>query len=147
MAKHLPSKSLALNFIDQQIDYLCTHLSKALQLLPNHEGVVYRGAQLTEEDLAPYTEGSTITMTRFTGASETYVNVLRFIQSKVDYVRADQAKTQPVVFNITSKKVRSISDFSFMPGEKEVLFAPGTKFRVTSRKYTDKYLQINLEEV
>jgi NAD:arginine ADP-ribosyltransferase len=87
-----------------------------LNQLPSYNGNVFRGTNLTPENAAKYKPGQIVTEESFFSTSEN-IN------------KAFDGNTQYIVKSLTGKKVESISVFS---GEAEVLFPPGTNFKVTS---------------
>lgn len=91
-------------------------LNKALDKLPNHEGVVYRKASLEPEIAAMYKPGMIVEERGFTSTS------------KVEGTWSGSFK-----YKITSKTGKDISKMSLHPGENEVLFQSGSRFKVTER--------------
>ncbi len=93
--------------------YLKTAAS-GLNQLPPYQGQVYRGTTLSDEVLAKYKAGEVVTEDAFTSTS------------------ASSQSQFPgnVNFVIQSTKGRDISFLSELPHEKEILFGPGTKFKV-----------------
>lgn len=94
----------------------------ALAKLPPYEGPVIRGTNLPAEVLARYRPGEVITEDAFLSTT-TNAGVAR-----------SPTFAGNVEFRILSKSGRDISPFSVFPGEREILFPPGTKFYVSSRR-------------
>ncbi|WP_231990116.1 ADP-ribosyltransferase [Mycobacterium sp. 852002-51971_SCH5477799-a] len=94
----------------------------ALAKLPPYEGPVIRGTNLPPEVLARYRPGEVITEDAFLSTT-TNAGVAR-----------SPTFAGNVEFRILSKSGRDISPFSLFPGEREVLFPPGTKFYVSSKR-------------
>ncbi len=94
----------------------------ALAKLPPYEGPVIRGTNLPPEVLARYQPGEVITEDAFLSTT-TNAGVAR-----------SPTFMGNVEFRILSKTGRDISPFSIFPGEREILFPPGTKFYVSSKK-------------
>lgn len=94
----------------------------ALAKLPPYEGPVVRGTNLPPEVLARYRPGEVITEDAFLSTT-TNVGVAR-----------SPTFTGNVEFRILSKSGRDISSFSLFPEEREILFPPGTKFYVSSKR-------------
>jgi len=94
----------------------CRVLQEALKKLPNYSGKVYRGASLPPEVRARYTVGATIEDSAFTSTS-----VIPEIAQKFgldDY------------FEIQSKSGRLVHGVSASMSEAEILFPPGSRFKV-----------------
>ncbi|KZM76051.1 ADP-ribosyltransferase [Nocardia terpenica] len=87
----------------------------ALKKLPVHRGEVFRGADLPADVLKQYKPGNTITEKAFTSTSATEAGV----------------NSGTVRFHIMSETGRDVSKHSGFPWEQEVVFLPGTRFRVT----------------
>lgn len=94
----------------------------ALAKLPPYEGPVVRGTNLPPEVLARYRPGEVITEDAFLSTT-TNVGVAR-----------SPTFAGNVEFRILSKSGRDISSFSLFPEEREILFPPGTKFYVSSKR-------------
>lgn len=103
--------------------------------LPPHEGWVRRGVNLPPEELEKYQVGHEVTENGFTSAT----------------LAKTIGREKPHQFVILSKKGRDISEFSHFEGEKEVLFAPGSRFRVVKKEAVQEegrsFLRISMEEV
>jgi hypothetical protein len=105
----------------------------ALEDMPAHKGTVFRGVrELTPEQLGRYKPGEVITEPAFTSAS----------------TAAEQAfagKVLVVIESETGKSVELVSRYAY---EKEVLFPPGTRFRVLAvDKVENDVTRIFLKEV
>lgn len=100
------------------------NINTALDKLPDHKGVVYRGTDLTPDLISQYKEGETITEKAFTSTS-------------ADPARAFSGNTR---FTIQSATGKDVSQYSAAQKaghiEDEVLFRSSTNFRV-SRNWTD----------
>jgi hypothetical protein len=121
---------------------LAKAVAGALADLAPFKGNVFRGAQLTAEQLARYTPGATVTEPSFTSTS---------VDSKVAKRFATEAKLPPgktpVVFTFESKGGGRELPFSRFPGEKEVLFSPGSAFQVAKLEKKNGQVLIKLVEV
>ena len=91
-------------------------INEALNKLPNHEGVVFRGSKVEPVQLAKYKVGQIITEKGFTSTSTK--------------LAVAQAFSGNVFYTIVSKTGKAIKDFSEFSAEDEVLFRSGTKFKV-----------------
>lgn len=94
-------------------------VSSVLAKLPPTSGTVYRGTQLTDDQLARYQPGTNVTEPTFTSSS----------------LRADRAFGGNVTFTIDSVDGKYTAPYArqFAPQE-EVTFDRGTSFRVLSRE-------------
>ena len=93
-------------------DYRDT-LNAALAKLPDHRDTVRRRTRLAANELAVYRVGDVVTEEGFTSSSV-----------------GQAAFGGPVEFVIESLHGKRIQSWSAFPGEREVLFAAGTRFRV-----------------
>jgi hypothetical protein len=97
-------------------------LNHALEKLPQHSGMVYRGADLPPEVLSQYQRGAVVTE-------------VAFLSSSLDpAVAHSSAFAGNVEFRIVSQTGRDISSFSTFPTEQEVLFPSGLQFSVVDRR-------------
>jgi len=97
-------------------------LNQALEKMPPHSGLVYRGADLPPEVLAQYQRGAV-------------VSEIAFVSTSMDpAVAHSSAFAGNVEFRIVSKTGRDISSFSLFPSEQEVLFPTGLQFLVADRR-------------
>lgn len=103
----------------------------ALNGLPKYEGTVYRGTDLDPEQISRYKVGETITEHGFTSSS----------YSK------DAAYRGNTRFIIASKSGSQIDKFAPYAHEKEVLFKPGTKFKVLKTRKERGRQTFYLEEL
>ncbi len=101
-------------------------ISTALAKLPPHEGVTYRGTNLSDVKLANYVEGKVNTERAFMSTS---ANVDGFIAD------ADGAFDKNTYFIITGHTGRDIAPYSRAEYEAEVLYNRGSEFLVTSKKW------------
>lgn len=102
-----------------------------LALLNPFKGWVYSGAGLSNEEFASIRNqfGKNMEFSYFFSTSKEK-------SEASDFIRKQDLKKDPdrtlVLFSVKSKTGREISAQSVFPNEKEVLFKPGTPFRVTS---------------
>lgn len=102
-------------------------VSAALAKLPPQPGVTIRGADLPEDVLKNYEEGTVVTERAFTSTS-------------VDpWVVAKKSFQGNVIMAITGKSGRDISRFSMYPTEQEVLYDKGNQFIITGRSWDPTY--------
>jgi hypothetical protein len=94
--------------------------ASALNKLTPYEGTVYRESRLYGSELALYEPGKTVKELAFTSSS-----------SETQGAAKRMGNT---LFIIDSKTGKAIDRFSRHPREKEILFAPGTEYRVLSRQ-------------
>ncbi|MFE2995137.1 toxin glutamine deamidase domain-containing protein [Nocardia sp. NPDC059246] len=100
--------------LDPEQQRLIAEMTSGREKLPTYNGTVWRGTHLTPEQIARYIPGAKLTEPAFTSTSR---DPRRIFASNVEFV-------------IHSETGRDISGLSARPGEKEVLFAPGTVFEV-----------------
>lgn len=94
--------------------------ASALAQLPPHDGTVFSGARLDDATLAQYTKGAVVCERAFFSTSTNEGIAERFKKN--------------VMFVVESNgKGRGIDAFSLYPGEGEVLFPPGSRFKVLER--------------
>jgi SpoVK/Ycf46/Vps4 family AAA+-type ATPase len=97
-------------------------INQALEKLPPHRGMVYRGADLPVGVLDQYQRGAVVTE-------------MAFVSTSLDpAVAHSSAFAGNVEFRIVSKTGRDISSFSTFPTEQEVLFPTGQQFFVVDRR-------------
>lgn len=109
-------------------------INTALQSLPVYQGSqVVRMVHLPDEVLAQYQIGETIQFNAFTSTS----------YAKDVKIQGDEN----VRFVITHKTGRKIDDISRFSHEQEVLIEAGKWFKVHKRYATDKYIQIEMEQI
>jgi hypothetical protein len=105
--------------------------ASALNRLPEVKGTVYRGANLDAERLAKYKVGDIVAERGFTS---TTVN-----KAMVMGQAAEQQFNKNSMFVIKSAGGgRDVSILSQFPEEKEVLFGPGTEFKVLKNAFDKK---------
>jgi hypothetical protein len=119
---------------DVDVAQRCTALSTALSKLPDHKGMVTRGTNLTDSQLAAYSKGTVVRERGFTSTDTRKPfdgNTIFFIQSN------------------SGKDVSEYSEFGPSAGgsEREVIFNAGTRFRVISHGIVNGRHRIVLAEV
>jgi len=114
----------------------CKTLVQALQKLPAHEGIVYRGSEVDEASLISIMgmkPGDSIYMKSFTSTSKSESNALEF--------------STDVLFEIESRTGRDISHMSEYPTEEEVIMSPDTRYEVKSMEFEQEYIRLKLKEL
>jgi hypothetical protein len=105
--------------------------ASALNRLPEVKGTVYRGANLDAERLAKYKVGEIVAERGFTSTTVNKAMVLG--------QAAEQQFNKNSMFVIKSAGGgRDVSILSQFPEEKEVLFGPGTEFKVLKNAFDKK---------
>ena len=94
-------------------------------------GTVYRGAYLPANITSAYKVGANVTEKAFTSTSRSFADKL----------------PGNVLFVIQSKTGKMIEELSTFVNEKEVLFAPGTVFKVISKTVEGKNIKILMEQL
>lgn len=99
--------------------------ASGLGALPSFVGTVYRGAVMSTQAMARYRPGAVVAERRFTSAS-----------ALATFPESWRAGACNVVFVIQSRATgHSVAHLSAKPEEAEVLFTPGTQFRVLRNEY------------
>ncbi|NEO85306.1 MAG: hypothetical protein F6J87_13815 [Spirulina sp. SIO3F2] len=110
--------------------------NSSLDKLPAYQGedgkppIVHRGSNLPPEVVDKYEPGQEVTEEAFTSTS----------------TAAESAYQKNTKFEIYSKNGKEIKNYSQYPNEKEVVFPPGTKFKVLE-KTTDKDGNVHIKMV
>ncbi|MBI5542677.1 MAG: hypothetical protein HY901_02220 [Deltaproteobacteria bacterium] len=99
--------------------------SSALNQLPSYQGTTYRGADLASEVLAQYEPGKVVGERAFMSTASG------------GYASSWGSKNALFVVNV-KKSAHDVSHLSFYPDEKEVLFTPGTEFKVLSKVFNQE---------
>ncbi|WP_437922395.1 ADP-ribosyltransferase [Sphingobacterium sp. LRF_L2] len=126
----------------QPVPLLGTHLINSLKKIPNYKRLCYRAAKLSETEIRKYYEanqrGTTITEPSFLSCSKSKSIALAFCQSPLF-----------IILSKHGKDIEKIAKFGIYSGqnEKEILFKPGSKFRVLDISGENKKITITLEEV
>lgn len=101
-----------------KIECFVRDLRKSLKKFPNYIGEVYRGTNLPKNILKEHRPGNIVVYNAFTSASIGGISEI--------------FRDQPVWIKIHSLHAKDISDFN--EDEGEVIFNPGTQFKVLTRK-------------
>jgi len=113
----------------------CSALNK-LPPVPPDKRTVYRGTNLPPSELAKYQKGETVADKGFTSSST---------DPKVAY-GGMEGKAANHRITIRHKNGKDVAKFTNHPNESEIVFPPGTKFRVVDRREGPP-VEIELEEV
>lgn len=97
-----------------RLDAYIRSATSGLNQLPAYRGTVFRGTHLSDEVAANYMPGATVTERAFTSTSS-------------ELGAEFPGNTKFVIQSETGRDVSGLSEFA---DEKEILFAPGTQFRV-----------------
>lgn len=108
-------------------------LNLALGKLKDHKSIVYRGINLSDEQVKDFKEGEAVVFSSFSSASRRKQFSEQFSKS--------------VGFVIQSKTGKYIQPFSVNKYEEEVLLPPGAKFKVIKKDRVGNRWLIELEEV
>ncbi|AFY38212.1 hypothetical protein Lepto7376_1893 [[Leptolyngbya] sp. PCC 7376] len=128
-------KAIGWNVAKAKRDYTqhIKFINEALNKLPNHGGVVYRGTTIDPKQLAKYKVGQIVTEKGFLSTSSN--------------LAIGQAFSGNVFYSIVSQTGKAIKDLSEFSGEDEVLFRPDTKFKVLSVENKNGEIRIFLMEI
>lgn len=120
------------NFSKNNLFTMKRLLTTSLKKLPKYEGICYRYVpNLPAAVLEQYKKESTITWDGF-GSATTKQNLFN---------------DRNIEFTIKSRSSRPISQFSEFEAQKETLFLPGSKFKVTNRTEQGNKVLIEMEEI
>ena len=118
------------------------HLEKCLKKLPNYDGLVYRAALLTEDEIKRY--------------SDAFINNL--VLKEYSFISSSKSRLIAmsflgnVLFRIYSKSGKDIEKISKFgvhgtPNEKEVLFKTNRNFKVLDVKVEKDFTLITMDEI
>jgi len=116
------------------------YLTSALKKLPNVKGTFYRVIKevFSQNFITEFPQNKKVLWTGFTSCSKDAKSICNLIEKEKNCV----------IFEITIKNGKDISEFSWFPEEHEVLLSCETQFLVTSEPYRrDGQWFINLQEV
>lgn len=116
-------------------------VTAALDALPPHDGIVYRGTALPKSVINKYKVGETVTEKGFTSTS-TKLDVAGIFSDP-----GTEGKDKPVVYTIKSNRGRAIKKLSIIEKEEEVLFRPDSQFKILDKKTKKGVVHIFMEEV
>jgi WXG100 family type VII secretion target len=102
----------------QRLNPMIQNINRGLDQMPRFDGPVYRGTSLTPEQAARYVPGEFVTESAFTSTS-------------AQASKAFSGNTRFVIQSSTGRDISSLSAYGST--EAEVLFRPGTRFRVISK--------------
>ena len=68
-------------------------------------------------------------------------NIIRISKDPVDFLE------RPVMINIQSKHGATIDTMSLYPDQKEIIFAPGTKFKIMAVNQVGETTVYSIEEI
>ena len=128
IARELNSAVIQNKMTDKMKKFGC-ELFAGLRNLPPLESEVYMGAKSVNRRL--YTVGTDIVWPTFMSASGLW-RVAAEACPEFEKVAGVNAKTEGTIFIIQSKTGRSVAQFSQFSYDSEVMFLPGTKFKVTN---------------
>jgi len=118
-----------------------SHLNDALAKLPNHEGLVYRGIELSKTQIDYYIDSF---------ESKSTINELAFISCSTSLLIAhNYGNTTMTIVSKTGKMIENLSFYGLNSGqnEKEVLFQSKTTFKVLDVEQENDYINLILEEI
>lgn len=117
-------------------------LEHCLTKLPDFEGLVYRGANLTRNELKKYKygaeTGNPVTEPTFVSTSKSRLIAMQF-----------GANTLFRIYSRKGKEIEKIAKFGKYnpPNEKEVLFRPNSSFKILEKRKEGSYTLITMEEI
>lgn len=111
-------------------DYIHLCISAfAEKLIPFYSGIVYRGVQMTFDEISKYRVGADIRFLGFMSTSKSF-DFVSFLGTNVIFIiQTLSAKHQQKLGRYTNADLH-ISNVTVMPSEEEVLYAPFSTFRI-----------------
>lgn len=119
-------------------------ISEGLKLLPDHKGETYRGTVLDDEIVKEMKVGGTYSDKAFFSTSSMEARAKNYTHSSA-LGDTYEGKTR-VLFTIDGKHGKDISSASNFNYEKEILFAPSSKFKITSMEEKDGILRVGMKQ-
>ena len=114
------------------------HLNRALEKLPDYQGIVFRGSPLEVWDIGVY---------RKAYSDDTEVTELAFMSCSISMPVAQQFSKGSTIFRIISKTGKAIGQLSFYTSEKEILFSSNCTFKVLDIDDSGNLTIITLREI
>lgn len=117
-------------------------LNSCLSKLKNYQGVVFRCANLTEQELKNYRDALAknipVAEYAFVSTSKSELTAIAFGRN-----------TKFIIYSETGKEIEKIAKFGKHnpPNEKEVLFKSGTHFNILEITKENNYILITMEEI
>ncbi len=129
------------------LENFITLLVKGMSKLPTYNGSVKRFVKLSPEQISKYIIGETITNDSFTSTAKLDANLYYFYDDpNVKFLM--ESKTGVYIDYLFNKAIKSNeSNYISFGEEKEVLFYPGTSFRVKDRYREEGKIVIHLQEI
>lgn len=123
----------------QKVQDVADKAAEGLRSLPDYKGETYRGTALNDDIVAKMKVGGTYSDKGFLSTSSN--------PNIADNFKASNSagKTQ-VLFTIQGKHGKDISSASQYGSEKEILFNPSSKFKITSMEEKDGVLQVRMKQ-
>lgn len=125
---------------EQKVLDVVEKASEGLRSLPDYKGETYRGTALSNEIVEKMQVGGTYSDKGFLSTTSD-----KNIADTFSGSNAGTGKTQ-VFFTIDGKHGKDISSASKFGNEKEILFNPSSKFRITSMENKDGILYVGMKQ-
>jgi hypothetical protein len=125
---------------EKEVQDIADKASEGLRSLPDYKGETYRGTSLDNSLIAKMKVGGTYSDKGFLSTSSDPK-----IADAFNGGNAGVGKTA-VLFTIDGKHGKDISKASSYDDEKEILFNPNSKFKITSMEEKDGYLQVGMKQ-
>jgi hypothetical protein len=123
----------------QKVQDIADKAAEGLRSLPDYKGETYRGTALNDDIVAKMKVGGTYSDKGFLSSSSNPNIADNFSSSN------SAGKTQ-VFFTINGKHGKDISSASEFENEKEILFNPSSKFKITSMEEKDGILRVGMKQ-
>ena len=124
---------------EQKVQDVVDKAAEGLRSLPDYKGETYRGTALNDDIVAKMKVGGTYSDKGFLSTSSNPNIADNFSSSN------SAGKTQ-VLFTIQGKHGTDISSASKFGNEKEILFNPSSKFKITSMEEKDGILHVGMKQ-
>ena len=123
----------------QQTQDIADKAAEGLRSLPDYKGETYRGTALSNDIVAKMKVGGTYSDKGFLSTSSN----LDIANNFAGFTSAGQTR---VFFTVNGKHGKDISSASKFSNEKEILFNPSSKFKITSMEEKDGILQVGIKQ-
>ena len=125
---------------EKKVQDVADKAAEGLRSLPDYKGETYRGTALNNDIIEKMKVGGTYSDKGFLSTSSNPDIADTFSNSN-----KTEGKTQ-VLFTIDGKHGKDISSASKFGNEKEILFNPSSKFRITSMEEKDGILHVGMKQ-
>ena len=125
---------------EKEVQAITDKITEGLSSLPDYKGETYRGGFVPNEIIQQMKVGGTYSDKGFLSTSQDKDMGQSFVKT---YQKSDHSN---VFFTIDGKHGKDISKAADWREEKEVLFSPSSKFKITSMEEKDGVLQVRMKQ-